>query len=306
MELTYPTREKFFAHKFVRLLHKAAVASEIGRDAFALLTVIVHTEDAMRYRGAAKFWNSQLTETLGFKKWDQFDACRKRAIEAGWLIYVCHGKRMAGEYWVTIPDGYEMVTDAPIESYPENGYDTGYKAGYDAGYKQGMKAGTIEGRTGVRTGDEQGEPSIPVPIPDSNPKPCPKNIYTPGPDVTIPEHLKTPQMITAVGSWLQHLECLDTAFGTHKTIQPNSPQEQALWATLMSWGCEPAEIAAAINAAIAGQWQNLRKPEPPRQQNGNRKPANGGIAEIERIARELDERDRLQAEAKAARQAKTG
>ena len=126
-------------------------------------------------------------------------------------------------------------------------------------------------------------------------------IYTPGPDVTIPEHLQTPQMITAVGSWLQHLEWLDTAFGTHKAIQPNSPQEQALWATLLSWGCEPAEIVASINAAIAGQWQNLRKPEPPRQQNGNRKSANGGIAEIERIARELDERERLQAEAKAAR-----
>jgi hypothetical protein len=175
MNATYPTREKFFAHKFVRLLHKAAVASEIGRDAFALLTVIVHTEDAMRYRGAAKFWNSQLVETLGFKKWDQFDACRKRAIEAGWLIYVCHGKRMAGEYWVNVPDGYEMVTDAPIESpptsYPENGYDVGYKAGYDVGYKEGMKAGTIEGRSGVRTGDEQGEPSIPIPLPIPEPNP---------------------------------------------------------------------------------------------------------------------------------------
>jgi hypothetical protein len=178
MESTYPAREKFFAHKFVRLLHKAAVASEIGRDAFALLTVIVHTEDAMRYRGAAKFWNSQLVETLGFKKWDQFDACRKRAIEAGWLIYVCHGKRMAGEYWVNVPDGYEMVTDAPIESppesYPGNGYDVGYKAGYKAGYDVGYKQGMIEGtnrvRSGVRTGDEQGEPSIPIP----NPEPIPK------------------------------------------------------------------------------------------------------------------------------------
>jgi hypothetical protein len=170
MDETYPTREKFFAHKFVRLLHKAAVASEIGRDAFALLTVIVHTEDAMRYRGAAKFWNSQLVETLGFKKWDQFDACRKRATDSGWLVYICHGKRMAGEYWVSVPTGYEMITDSPIESYPENGYDIGYKTGYDDGYKQGMIEGTNRVRSGVRTGDEQGEPSIPVPIPKPNKK----------------------------------------------------------------------------------------------------------------------------------------
>jgi len=55
--MNYPKREPFFAHKFVRLMHKAAVAAEIGRDAFSLLVVVAHTEDAMRYRGAAKFWN---------------------------------------------------------------------------------------------------------------------------------------------------------------------------------------------------------------------------------------------------------
>lgn len=161
MSEQYPVRGQCFAHKFVRLLHKAAVASEIGRDAFTLLVVVAHTEDAMRYRGAAKFWNAQLVETLGFKKWDQFDLCRKRAIDANWLKYICHGKRMAGEYWVNIPDGYEFVTDEPIESYPENGYERGYKDGYE----QGMIEGTNKVRTGVRTRDEQGEPSNPNPIP---------------------------------------------------------------------------------------------------------------------------------------------
>jgi hypothetical protein len=162
----YPQRDQFFAHKFVRLLHKAAIAAEIGRDAFSLLTVIAHTEDAMRYRGPAKFWNSQLIETLGFAKWETFDRARTKAIESGWLQYSGDGKRTAGEYFVTVPAGYEQITDSPIESQctvvnPENGYEQGYKVGYEAGMIEGIK----RGRSGVRSGDEQGEPSNPIPDP---------------------------------------------------------------------------------------------------------------------------------------------
>lgn len=163
---SYPKREPFFAHRFVRLMHKAAVAAEIGRDAFSLLVVIAHTEDAMRYRGAAKFWNSQLIETLGFTKWDQFDKARAKAIDAGWLDYSGDGKRTAGEYFVTIPDGYEQISDTPIEETctlvnPENGYDQGYKEGYKEGIIEGIK----RGQCGVQTGDKQGEPSNPIPVP---------------------------------------------------------------------------------------------------------------------------------------------
>jgi hypothetical protein len=178
----YPQREQFFAHRFVRLLHKAAVAAEIGRDAFSLLVVIVHTEDAMRYRGPAKFWNSQLVETLGFTKWDQFDKARRRAIESGWLQYSGNGKRTSGEYFVTIPAGYESVSDSPLEPTctlvnPENGYKDGYDHGYKDGYKQGIIEGTNRGQTGVQTGDKQGEPSIPIPNP--NPIPIPENTIAP-------------------------------------------------------------------------------------------------------------------------------
>jgi hypothetical protein len=167
----YPQRDQFFAHKFVRLMHKAAIAAEIGRDAFSLLTVVVHTEDAMRYRGPAKFWNSQLIETLGFAKWETFDRARTKAIESGWLQYSGDGKRTAGEYFVTVPEGYEQISDAPIELTctvvnPENGYEQGYKAGYEAGMIEGMK----RGQSGVRSGDEQGEPSNPIP----NPIPLPE------------------------------------------------------------------------------------------------------------------------------------
>lgn len=204
MNTVYPERCKFFAHKFVRLLHKAAVASEIGRDAFSLLVVIVHTEDAMRYRGAAKFWNSQLVETLGFKKWDQFDACRKRAIESGWLVYTCHGKRMAGEYWVTVPAGYEMVSDDPIELSPEKGYDIGYKDGYE----QGVIAGMNRVQSGVRTGDEQGEPSIPDPNPVPKPDPIEEQgfcVVASG-ETQPPYQIIAQQFVTAFGGTLRMTE----------------------------------------------------------------------------------------------------
>ena len=245
--MIYPERSSFFAHKFVRLLHKAAVASEIGRDAFALLTVIVHTEDAMRYRGAAKFWNSQLVETLGFKKWDQFDACRKKAIESGWLIYVCHGKRMAGEYWVNVPEGYEMVTDDPIESYPVNGYDLGYDAGYKDGYEQGMKAGTIKGRSGVRTGDEQGEPPIPIPNPNPNPK---KAVFDPL-SITIPEGLQTDQFALAWKDWIQHRKEIK------KPLTKKQSEKQL--ATFEKWGVERS--VKAIDHTVGKGWQGIREPE---------------------------------------------
>lgn len=164
----YPKREPFFAHKTVRLMHKAAVPAVIGIDAFSLVVIVLHTEDAARYRGPVAFWNSVLIETLGFGKWDRLNKARKRAADAGWLKYSGDGKRQPGMYFVTVPDGYDMVTDEPIEPvlYPENGYNDGYKAGYKAGYDRGM----IEGQSGVQPRDDVGEPFSPVPSPNPKPK----------------------------------------------------------------------------------------------------------------------------------------
>lgn len=222
----YPSRDQFFAHKFVRLLHKAAVAAEIGRDAFSLLVVIVHTEDAMRYRGAAKFWNSQLIETLGFTKWDQFDKARRKAVAAGWLNYSGDGKRTSGEYFVTVPDGYEQISDSPIENMctlvnPENGYDQGYKEGY----KQGMIEGTNRVQCGVQTGYEQGEPSNPSPIPSPIP---------------LPEEGKETQTAEAAAPATEKmqevLEEFDASFGTRSRL--TASRIKALKARLKdSWWC---------------------------------------------------------------------
>jgi hypothetical protein len=258
--MNYPKREAFFAHKFVRLMHKAAVAAEIGRDAFSLLVVVAHTEDAMRYRGPAKFWNSQLIETMGFAKWDQFDKARSKAIHSGWLQYSGDGKRTSGEYFVTIPDGYEQISDSPIEETctlvnPENGYDRGYKKGYDRGYKEGYDRGMIEGtnrvQSGVQTGYEQGEPSVPSPTPVPD-------LYTPGRDIVIPEHINTEQFREIVGRFVNYTRASSKTNG--KPIESNSMEEQELWRMVGTWKVDADSLSEAVSAAIVGGWANLRKP----------------------------------------------
>jgi hypothetical protein len=96
------------------------------------------------------------------------------------------------------------------------------------------------------------------------------SIYIPGEDVRIPASIDNPKITAAVGRWFEHINADDT----HKQIVPNSPQEEATWRLVASWGTPEAETVAAIDAAIAGQWSNLRKPESPRQSNGNRSNGN--------------------------------
>jgi len=96
------------------------------------------------------------------------------------------------------------------------------------------------------------------------------SIYIPGEDVRIPTIIDKPKITAAVGRWFEHINADDT----HKQIVPNSPQEEATWRLVASWGTPEAETVAAIDAAIAGQWLNLRKPESPRQSNGNRSNGN--------------------------------
>jgi hypothetical protein len=116
----YPRREPFFAHRFVRVLHKSCAAQDIGPVACYLLCVIAHTEDAARYVGPARFWNSQLSETMGFRSPQQLARERERAIQAGWLVYHRAGTRSVGEYFVTIPSRFSGLSDAPIEAQPES------------------------------------------------------------------------------------------------------------------------------------------------------------------------------------------
>ena len=171
--IDYPQKGSHYAHKTFRLMHKAMVAAEYGRDVMCLLAVILHTEDAARYRGPVSFFNTQLMETLGFKKWDQFDTVRAKAIESGWLQYEGCGKRTPGKYFVTIPEGFEQVDDGLMEECisPKNGYNDGYNDGYKHGYDEGVKVGITRGQTGVQTRVTSYPGPNPGPNPDPNPIP---------------------------------------------------------------------------------------------------------------------------------------
>jgi len=158
----YPTRDQFFAHKFVRLLQKSCAALDLGQGTCLLLCFVAHTEDAARYSGPVRFWNEQLMTTMGWKSPKQLNDARKRAVDAGWLVYHREGHREVGRYWVTIPEEYSDVPDSVIEPIHSAG-----------GTNNGMNSGTNKERKAERIGDElrnekvteSGKPSNPIPIP---------------------------------------------------------------------------------------------------------------------------------------------
>jgi len=241
--MNYPKREPFFAHKFVRLLTKSCAAQDIGLNAFALLTVIAHQEDSARYSGPVRFWNEQLMNVLGFKSPKQLNDCRAKAIEFGWLSYERSGNREVGRYAVVIPEGFEGLDDAPIEPIHSDIHS---------------ECGTNKERIAEQLGDgsrnesvtESGKPSVPIPIPDPS-------IYTPGPDVIVPDKLNTEQFRQIVWRWIDYTRRPNNEA---KPIEPNSIEEQELWHLVAAWAVDENVLSATISAAVLGRWANLRKP----------------------------------------------
>ncbi len=55
----YPKRPAFFALRFQRLLNKVCAMQNIGTEGYAMLSLVVLTEDSRRYSAAPTFYNSQ-------------------------------------------------------------------------------------------------------------------------------------------------------------------------------------------------------------------------------------------------------
>ncbi|PHQ34697.1 phage replication protein [Rhodopirellula bahusiensis] len=147
--MNYPPRQSHHAHRITRLLFKGCAAQSIGHQAVCLVIHIAHTEDAARYQGPVRFWNSQLMEVLGFKSPKQLNNARDAAIKAGWLVYDRTNDRSVGHYWTTIPDSVSQFDDAPIEpTHSDNGKHS--------------ESGT---RSGTHCGTHSGKPSNPIPNP---------------------------------------------------------------------------------------------------------------------------------------------
>ncbi len=160
----YQQRQKFHAHKLVRLLFKSCAAQEVSSDAMLLVIHVSHTEDAARYQGPVRFWNSQLNETLGFKHPRKIGAARESAVGAGWLHYHRDHDRAVGKYWTLLPPHVAKFDDAPIEdSYSESGTQTDGSCS-----DNGIRSGT---RSGIGSGTRSGTPSNPSPKPKPNSEP---------------------------------------------------------------------------------------------------------------------------------------
>jgi hypothetical protein len=163
----YPKRPPHFAHKFCRLLTKSAAALQIGPEVCWLLTLIVHQEDAKRYRGPANYWNHQLMGVLGVSSVGRLDRVRSSAVSSGWLHYEAGGKGKVGTYWVMIPKHADGLEDGASDESEE-----------DLSIHLQSQNATTNGQTTVREpGDKQEttvrepvhKPSTSNPIPNPNP-----------------------------------------------------------------------------------------------------------------------------------------
>lgn len=161
-EPEYPKRDQFFAHKFVRMLTKDAVANELGSDACWLLTVIALQEDAKRYRAPVTFYTHQLAVLCGCENDKKLARIRDRIVKAGWLMYLPGGKGVPGRYWCIVPDRASDITDGPCDEGGrepgENRETNGNEAG-DKREESGKKASSIRELTNLS----------PNPTPDPNP-----------------------------------------------------------------------------------------------------------------------------------------
>jgi hypothetical protein len=116
MAMTYPSRPKYFAHRFLRLMGKACAANDIGPDACWLVAQIALLEDAKRYTGPVTFYNGQLMPLCGIESKPRLTRMRTRAVASGWLHYEPGSKGVPGKYWVTIPDDVDGIyDDAPVD-----------------------------------------------------------------------------------------------------------------------------------------------------------------------------------------------
>jgi hypothetical protein len=169
----YPKRDSHFAHRFVRVLQKSCAAQDIGPHACLLLCYISHTEDAARYSGPVRFWNSQLEQTMGYNSPKQLNNARHRAVEAGWLHYERKGTRGVGEYYVIIPERFRTISDAPIEEpiLSENG-----KNEADDSFRIRKESDSILSDSGTNSGKNHGKNcgklSNPIPNPNPNTNSC--------------------------------------------------------------------------------------------------------------------------------------
>ena len=119
----YPKRAPYFGVRVCRLLHKSTAAQEIGSLGALLVTFVALQEDACRYKKAVTFYDGQLMPVLGVSSQDTLTNARKKAVDAGWLIYKRGKKGTASTYWVAVPAHVSGLEDAPLSEDLERDFN---------------------------------------------------------------------------------------------------------------------------------------------------------------------------------------
>ena len=289
------SRPAFFANRVLRLLIKTATAQELGPDVLALLTVIVMTEDARRYRGPVTFWNDQLLPLVGFSKWERLDKARKAAVAAGWLAYEPGGRHRVGIYRVTIPAELQEVEDAAVDEgrYPADGYQAGDQDSPGipqtdnyTGTEPGTEPESRRGTTGATSRVTTGGTSLPTPKPNPSPVPLPKKDAADAAGVLTksrnrpskkPEPIQIPPELDNDAA----RKALDE-FREHRRQMKKPLTAMAESKLLKDWSAKGAgRFVAAVDRSIAQGWQGLfeanTKAEPTGMMDSlNRFAASGG------------------------------
>lgn len=205
--MEYPKREKFYSHRFCRLLTKTCAAQDLGPEVCWLLTVIAHQEDVKRYKGPVTYWNEQLMPLCGFGGRSRLVLARDKAVEAGWLHYEPGTKGKPGLYWTTIPEHFAETPDAPMDESSDEFCRTEIGRQTDDNGKCRPESGHQVGRQtdGIRTangrnpdGNQDGKPATFLPVPIPSPVPSPE----------IQEHTHTREAEKIEKQNREAIECL--------------------------------------------------------------------------------------------------
>lgn len=242
---SYPRRPQYFAQRFIRLMVNTSAAQTIGADAFALLTVIVTTEDYLRYRKPVAFYNEQLMTALGIGSKERFNAARSRAIANGWLSYRKGRKRVAGLYFVCIPVELENIPD---------GSSDGSRESFRSEFVPQVDGNHTFGSVSEPKADQKpnGNPASYIPSPIPNPKETRSRLSRfDALQVELPSELATDAFKAAWFEWCEHRREL------RKPLTETSTKQQLR--DFAQWG--PARAVAAIHYTIGKGWQGIREPD---------------------------------------------
>ena len=163
----YPSRPRYFAHRYCRLLAKTCAAQDIGSDGCWMLAVIALLEDSKRYSDAVTFYNGPLMTVTGFTREHTMIVVRRRAVESGWLHYEPGAKRKPGRYWVTVPERFADIPDGACDDadlFPD-----------DSVSEPGLTDDFVSESVGKASVKPQGkrQPFLPIPNPIPKEEPSP-------------------------------------------------------------------------------------------------------------------------------------